>query len=180
VNLPTKLHVGASFGGARNVITSQIAEPHPRAGTKHGPEIVLGTGLKLREWSIYDTGFLTWRSTYIEDGFELVLEQFTKEPIAGSHGANGTRRVQQKGSPGKGPTTLAEGYLLDGKPWHGSFVFHEVVPGNSSFEYPVRLVHREYVEGKVTATKTDITLGFGDREKDQTWLKALPAVLNDR
>ncbi len=178
-NTLTKLHVGGSFGGDRNEIATSVAEPHALAGTKHGPEIILGSGLKLREWSIYDAGFLTWRTTYIEDGFALSLEQFTKDPIKEGLGANGTRRVQQKGAPGQPPKTLAEGYLLDGKPWEGSFIFIEVVPGNQSFEYPVQLVFREYSEGKVTATKTDVSLGFGKHEKEQTWLKALPDVLRD-
>jgi len=69
--------------------------------------------------------------------------------------------------------------LLDGKPWHGTFVFVEPVPEKKSFEYKVRLVLREYSEGKVTTTTTDITLGFGDREKEQAWLKSLPSPLKD-
>jgi len=139
----------------------------------------VGPEKRLREIAVYDNGFLERRETYIEDGFELVHEQFRRESIPGGHGGNGYRRVDARGIAGSPPATLAEGYLLDGKPWHGTFVFVEPVPEKKSFEYPVRLVLREYSEGKVTTTRTDITLGFGDREKEQAWLKSLPSPLKD-
>lgn len=177
---PTKTNVGSSFGGERSVITSTIAEPDPRSGTLHGLQVTLGPEKRLRELAIYDNGFLERRDTFIEDGFELVHEQFSREAIPDGHGGDGYRRVDGKGIAGSPPATLAEGYLLDGKPWHGKFVIVEGVPQNRSFEYPVRLVLREYSEGEIIETKTDITLGFGDREKEQAWLKNLPAALKDK
>ena len=180
VSVPTKLYVGSSFGGVRSVTSSSIAEPDPRSGTLHGLQIVLGPEKRLRELAVYDNGFLERRETYIEDGFELVQEQFSRESIPGGHGGNGYRRVDGRGTAGALSATLAEGYLLDGKPWHGNFVFVEPLPENKSFEYPVRLVLREYFEGKLIATETNVTLGFGDHEKDQAWLKNLPSALNDK
>lgn len=178
-DVPTRLRVGSSFGGERSVITSTIAETDPRSGTAHGLQLTLGPEKRLRELAVYDDGFLERRETYVEDGFQLVHEQFNRKSIAGGHGGNGYRWVDRRGMAGEPPATIAEGYLLDGKPWHGSFVFVESVPGKNPFESHGRLVWREYSEGKITNTKTDMTLGFGDLEKEQAWLKALPRVLHD-
>lgn len=177
---PTPLNIGSSFGGERSVIESKIAEPDPRSGTLHGLQVTLGPEKRLHELAIYDNGFLERRTSSIEDGFELVHEQFQQEPFPGGHGGNGYRRVDRRGVPGEPSTTLAEGYLLDGRPWHGNFVFVESVPGADAFNPSAQLVWREYSEGRITTSKTDITLGFGDREKDQAWLKTLPAALMDR
>jgi hypothetical protein len=180
IEAPTRLSVGSSFGGERGVVTSTIAEPDPRSGTTHGLQVTFGPEKRLRELAIYDNGFLERRTTYIEDGFELVHEQFSRTLIPDGHGANGYRRVDRRGTAGDPPVTVAEGYLMDEKPWQGSFVFVEAVRQENRFEFHGRLVWREYVEGKITATKTDMTLGFGDREKEQSWLKALSLVLHDR
>lgn len=177
---PTPLTIRSSFGGERSVIESKIAEPNLRSGTLHGLQVTLGPEKRLRELAIYDNGFLERRTNFIEDGFELVHEQFQQEPFPGGHGGNGYRRVDRRGVPGEPSTTLAEGYLLDGRPWHGSFVFVESVPRTDTFNPSAQLVWREYSEGKITTSKTDITLGFGDREKDQAWLKTLPAAFMDR
>ncbi|MGL6074270.1 MAG: hypothetical protein ACRC8S_08920 [Fimbriiglobus sp.] len=173
----TKLNIGGSFGGDRSTITTQIAEPHPLSGTRHGPFFIFGEGMRLREWHNYDEGFRFYRDVYIDEGFKLVHEQFSRKPFADTQGANGCRVVYKKGEPGKGPTPLTTGYTLDEKPWFGEFVFFEVVPGNRSFEYPVRLILREYDKGKMIKSKTDFTLGFGEEEKSQKWLKKLPDLL---
>jgi hypothetical protein len=177
---PTQLNIGGSFGGERSVIESKIAQPDPRSGTPHGLQVTLGPEKRLRELAIYDNGFLERRTNYIEDGFELVHEQFKRESFPGGHGGNGYRRVDRRGVPGEPSTTLAQGYLFDGRPWHGSFVFVEAASGDDAFNPSARLVWREYSEGKITTSKTDITLGFGDREKDQVWLDTLPAAFKDR
>ncbi len=43
--------------------------------------MILGPEKRLRELAVYDNGFLERRETYIEDGFELVHEEFRREPI---------------------------------------------------------------------------------------------------
>lgn len=179
IEVPTKLHVGSSFAGEQSVITSTIAETAPRSGIAHGLQLTLGPEKRLRELAVYDDGFLERRETYVEDGFQLVHEQFSRQSIPGGYGGNGYRRVDRQGLAGEPPATVAEGYLLDGKPWHGSFVFVESVSGKNPFEFHGRLVWREYSEGKITASKNDMTLGFGELEKDHGWLKKLPRVLHD-
>ncbi len=174
---PTKLSVASSFGGERSVISSTVAESGPHTGSLHGLQVILGPEKRLRELAVYDNGFLERRETYIEDGFELVHEEFRREPIPGGQGGNGYRRVNGRGTAGSPPSSLAEGFLLDGKPWHGNFVFVESIPERTAFVKPLRLVLQEFSEGKIVATKTDVSLGFGDLEKEQSWLKKLPSNL---
>lgn len=177
---PTTLMIASSFGGDRSVIASSIGPQDPRSGILHGLQVTLGAEKRLRELAVYDNGFLERRETYIEDGFELVHEQFIRTTNPNWHNGNGYRRVESKGTDGSKATTVAEGHLLDNQPWHGTFVFIEHVPDDKPFESIHRLVLRTYSEGKLVSQTPDVTLGFGAKEQDENWLLNLPEVLKDK
>lgn len=168
--------VVSSFGGHHDVLESvlpgaTVNDPRiPHGLTVHldGPE------RRLRDYEVYDRGFLTERRAFAADGTAILHQVFSRKPFDPRRPENGAQTVW--GRDAKGDTIAVHGHFLDGKRHAGRFVvFAELPKARPDYNRPdLALFLHEYEGGKLVKSEPAPDLGFGERATSQKWLRGLP------